>query len=193
MTALQKPAVSAMAVQTNVLALLAEWLAQYFDGETHDVGLLDAVQFTKAELKFNQSAVSQPLAGGAAAPPYQGVAITVVWSEGGRRKKYFENIEHRTSNSELSTRDRQEIVYDRVTWNFWVRANGTNARQQCKLTADLLAGLLGNSAETKSLAQKGVHRLRPADPRLIQDTDYSLQLVTCGATLRWAILSQAES
>jgi hypothetical protein len=186
MTPLTKDAVSAMSVQGNTLALIAEWLAQYFDGETHDVGLLAAVKFTKAELKFNQSAVSQPLAVPEAGAP--GIAITVVWSEGSSRKKYWETITDGTRSP--AVRDRQEIVFDRVTWNFWVRANGTNARQQCKLTADLLAGLLGNSAETKSLAQKGVHRLRPSDPRVIQDTDYSLQLVTCGATLRFSILSQ---
>jgi hypothetical protein len=190
MTTLQKPSVSAMSVQGNTLALIAEWLAQYFDGETHDVGLLAAVKFTKAELKFQQSAVTQPLDGGGGAAA-TGIAITVVWSEGGSRKKYWETITDGTAESR-SAGSRQEIVFDRVTWNFWVRANGTNARQQCKLTADLLAGLLGNSAETKSLAQKGVHRLRPSDPRVIQDTDYSLQLVTCGATLRFVIKSQTS-
>ena len=179
-----------MSVQGNTLALIAEWLAQYFDGETHDVGLLAAVKFTKAELKFQQSAVTQPLDGGGGAAA-TGIAITVVWSEGGSRKKYWETITDGTAESR-SAGSRQEIVFDRVTWNFWVRANGTNARQQCKLTADLLAGLLGNSAETKSLAQKGVHRLRPSDPRVIQDTDYSLQLVTCGATLRFVIKSQTS-
>lgn len=170
-----------MAVQGSVLALMAEWLAQYFDGKRHDVGQLKDVQFTTAELHFQQAAVSQPL---------PGVAITVVWSEGGSRKKYWEWV---TDGDTPPVRSRQEMVYDRVNWNFYVRANGTNAKQQAKLTADLLAGLLGNSAETQSLSQKGVHRLRPSDPRVIAETDYSLQMVTCAATLRYAVLSQVES
>jgi hypothetical protein len=185
MTPLTKPEVDANALETSVLNLWYEFLTRYFDGQAHDVGAVAALAFPKAELHFQQSAVSQPLD----KAPASGVAITMVWSEGDRRK--WTAWSWQTANQLLPPiRQRQEICYERVAWNFWVRATGSNRRANGKLASDRLFGLLGNRAETHALGQKGICRLKAAAPRAIQDTDYVLRLVTVAATLRYPIFSQ---
>lgn len=140
------------------------------------------VQFPQAELHFQQSAVTQPLD----AAPASGVAITLVGSEASRRKwTAWEAL----AGGQYAGQ-RQEICYERVDWNFWIRASGTNARAACKLASDRLFGLLNNKAETHALGAKGIARVRATAPRAIQEVDYVLRLVTCGATLRYPVLSQ---
>jgi len=183
---LTNPSVDANAVETSVMKLCQEFLSRYFDGGQHDVGAVENVQFPQAELHFQQSAVTQPL--DAAAQPGPGTSITLVGSEGSRRKwTAWENV----SSGLTSAATRQEMVYERVDWNFWIRATGTNARAACKLASDRLFGLLNNKAETHALGAKGISRVRTSAPRAIQEVDYVLRLVTCGATLRYRVLSQS--
>ena len=178
---LTNPAVDANALETSVMKLWQEFLARYFDGGQHDVGAVVNVPFPQVELHFQQSAVSQPLGACGAA----NAAITLVWSESMRKWTAWESVPDGPTSWQ-----RQEICYERVAWNFWVRASGTNARVACKLAADRLAGLLSNRGETHALGAKGVSRLKPSAPRAIQETDYVLRLVTCVGTLRYPILSQ---
>jgi hypothetical protein len=184
MTPLNNGPVDANALETSVMKLWQEFLARYFDGGTHNVGAAQNVQFPAAELHFQQSAVSQPLAAG----PNLGLAtpaITLVWTGARHRWTAWEVL---PEGPYAGTR--QEICYERVAWNFWVRASGANMRTTCKLAADRLAGLLGNRGETHALGAKGVCRLKPSAPVAIQETDYVLRLVTCAGTLRYPILSQ---
>jgi hypothetical protein len=175
MTPLTNDAVNANALETSVMKLWQEFLAQYFDGGKHDVGATPQIQFPAAQLLFQQSAVTQPLAEAG------GLAITMVASEGHRRKwTAWENVEG----------ERQEICYEWVAWNSWVRANGANSRSLCKSGSDGLFGLLSNKAETHALGAKGVSRIRVHAPRVIQETEYVLRLVSLGATLRYPVLSQ---
>jgi hypothetical protein len=209
MVPLTNPAVDANALETSVMKLWQEFLARYFDGGQHDVGAVANVQFPKVELQFQQSAVTQPLSDGPnlGLAPNLGVAmaaITLVWSESMRKWTAWENVAATVSSGPDGSGDgtapnafgavlpktRQEMCYERVAWNFWVRASGTNARAACKLAADRLAGLLGNKAETHLLGAKGVSRLKPSAPRAIQETDYVLRLVTCVGTLRYPVMSQ---
>ena len=173
MNPLTKPKVDANALETSVLALWQEFLARYFDGRPHAIGATAGVPFPKAELNFQQSAVTQPQA--------DQPAITLVWNEGGAKPwKGWETVGG----------TRQELMFQPVSWNFWVRANGTNAKRAGKEAAERLAGLLGNSAETRALAQAGITRLKASVPRAVQETDYTLRLVTATATLRYPIKSQ---
>jgi hypothetical protein len=153
------------------------------------------VQFPAAELHFQQSAVSQPMTDGKP-------AITVVWSGARQRWSAWEALAggqlDGQPNAGLAPNLglaylRQEICYERVAWNFWVRTNGANMRATCKLAADRLAGLLGNRGETHALGAKGICRLKPSAPVPIQDADYCLRLVTCAGTLRYPILSQVQA
>jgi len=187
MTPLNNGPVNANALETSVMKLWQEFLAQYFDGGKHDVGATPQVQFPAAQLLFQQSAVTQPLAEPNLGLATGGLAITLVASEGHRRKwTAWESL--RTANN--PNRERQEICYEWVTWNFWVRANGANSRALCKSGSDGLFGLLSNKAETHALGQKGIVRLKVHAPRVIQETEYVLRLVSLGATLRYPILSQ---
>jgi hypothetical protein len=185
MTPLINNAVSANALETSVMKLWQEFLARYFDGGKHDVGATPLVQFPLAELLFQQSAAGQPLAASG------GLAITLVSSEVTRRKWVaWENYSSGLTSGLTSAATRQEICYEAVAWNFWVRANGTNGRALCKSGSDGLFGLLSNKGETHALGQKGICRLKVHAPRVIQETDYVLRLVSLGATLRYPILSQ---
>lgn len=175
MTPLTQPAVNANALETTVMALWQEFLRHYFDGNPHAVGATEPILFPKVELAFQQSALPQPL------DAASGLAITLVWSEANpRRWKGWESVNG----------TRQEMLYQQVSWNFWVRASGSNARAQGKLVADRLCGLLLNAAETRALAQKGIKRLKPLPPRAVQESAYTLRLLVVGATLRFPILSQ---
>jgi len=189
---LENGPVDANALETSVMKLWQEFLARYFDGGQHNVGAVANVQFPQVELHFQQSAVTQPLAeSNLGLEPNLGVAtaaITLVWSESMRKWTAWESLPDGPSSWQ-----RQEMCYERVAWNFWVRASGMNARAACKLAADRLAGLLGNKAETHALGAKGVSRLKPSAPRAIQETDYVLRLVTCVGTLRYPVLSQVTS
>jgi hypothetical protein len=188
--------VDANELETSVMKLWQEFLARYFDGGTHDVGATEGVQFPNAELHFQQSAATQPLADGVA-------SITQVWSQTYKQWTGWENVEASpvpsggspdgTGGSPMLPRTRQEMRYERVAWNFWIRASGSNARATCKLAADRLAGLLGNKAEIHALGAKGISRLSATAPRAIQETDYVLRLVTCIGTLRYPVLSQISS
>jgi len=198
MNSLNNGPVDANSLETSVMKLWQEFLARYFDGGQHGVGAVENVQFPKAELHFQQSAVSEPLGA-----EVGGVAITLVGSEGSRHKwTSWENVDAPSGGAPDGTggapvlpvlpRTRQEICYERVDWNFWIRATGTNARAACKLASDRLFGLLNNKAETHALGAKGIARVRATAPRAIQEVDYVLRLVTCGATLRYPVLSQVE-
>jgi hypothetical protein len=83
--------------------------------------------------------------------------------------------------------------YERVAWNFLIRASGSNARATCKLAADRLSGLLGNKAEIHALGAKGISRLNVTSPRVLADSQYVLRMVTCTGTLRYPVLSQVAS
>lgn len=185
-TPLNKPSVDANLVETTVMDLWEEFLSRYFDAGAHAIGATAAAVFPKAELNFQQSAASQPLD----KAPASGVAITLVWNEGGGRAwRVWEPI----PQGEPNAGQRQEIVFQKVSWNFWVRATGANARRNGKTAADRLFGVLGNSAETRVLAQAGIQRVRPQPPRAVQDGDYSLRLVCVAATLRYPVLSQTTA
>ena len=179
MTPLAKPAVNELAVCGSTLDLFCEFLTRYFDGQPLAVGANAPVAFPKAELLFQQAPVTQP-SDKAAGQSLDTLAVTLVWNDPTRRWKAFENIGGQ----------RQEVVQAQVSFNFWVRATGTNARAQGKLAADRLHGLLDNAGETRALGQKGVLRVRAAEPRVVANGDFVLYLVTVAAQLRYAVRSQ---
>ena len=172
MTPLNHPAVSELALEGSVFALFAEFLAGYFDGASHAVGGNAPAVFPKAVLKFQQSALPQPL---------KGAGIAMVWNSPTLVTKRWDG-------------SGQEVATTSARWNFWIRtelADSGDAKALCQDTAQKLFGLLANSAATQALAQKGIHRLRPMTPSLVTDTGYVLRLLPCAAQLRWTIRSQA--
>lgn len=172
---MQKPAVNAQAIEASVMNLWHEFLSGFFNGQPHVIGAAaEAVVFPVADLLFQQSAPPQPMSN---------PAITLVWCDGApRRRRCWEMTGGR----------RQEMFYQGVYWNFWIRASGTNSRRACRQVSDLLYALLCNSAATHPLAQRGIQRILPQTPRVVQETDYALRLITAGATLRYPVLSQTQ-
>ena len=174
---LNSPAVNELAVVTGTLNLLCEWLARYFDGNDHAVGGNDPVLFPKPELLFQLAPVTQPSDAGALADT---LALSLVWNDPTRRWTAWETVDN----------TRQEVVQSNPSFNFWVRATGTNAGARAKLTADRLRAVLDNSAETRVLGQKGILRVRAREPRVIQSGDYALYHVLATVQLRYFKLSQ---
>lgn len=177
--------ISALAIESRFFALWQEFLAGYFDGQSHTVGANPAIAFPSAYLRFQQSLLPQPI---------DGVAITAVWV----RPSYFEKKWDTVNGG------RQEVVFARFGMMFWVRAqmvsSGTgNSAFKCTQAAELLFGLLQNSAATRPLAGKGIHRLRPSSPQLVSDgsgsrpndPSYALRVVTCDGRLHYPVLSQS--
>lgn len=181
------PPVSELNVEGTSLALWHEWLAGFFDGASHAIGSNSAVVFPKAELRFQQSAGTQPI--GAAGVD---VVLTVVWlpSPNSRRLEW-----------ETVSGARQQMAYVKSAWIFYVRAAvtaatpgntpGANAQKLCSDAAAHLAAILGNSKAARPLSQNGIQRLRPDDPRPVsEDAHYIVRTVRCRGTLRFAVLSQ---
>lgn len=171
-------AIDANALEATSLALWNEWLASYFDGQPHDVGTVEAVDFPLATLAFQQASLPQPLG------ETTGLAITLVTSEvtaarwrGWRSAPPVEGVPGRTHH----------VAHQPAAWNFWVRAAGPNAKAQGGLAADRLHGLINNSAANRALAQKGIQRLIAQPPRAVMDSDYTLRLVSVRGMLRYAI------
>jgi len=170
------PNIRELTLEKDVLALVTEFLGDYFDGNPHNVGLNQNVTFPKATIVSQESAL-----------PERGavLGITCVWGGSSSRQKRWDVVNGVA----------QEIVYEKTAVNFWVRAEMAagptgNARTLCQNAAQLLSGLLQNSAETRQLSQKGIHRIRPGNPQAISDTNYVLRLMSCRFTLRYAVNSQ---
>jgi hypothetical protein len=100
MTPLINNAISANALESLVMKLWQEFLARYFDGGKHDAGAVPQVQFPSAELLFQQSAVTQPLAAPNLGLASGGLAIALVSSEVARRKyTAWENVRSTSSST----------------------------------------------------------------------------------------------
>lgn len=171
MTPLASDAVNELALETGVFALFAEFLGDFFDGAPHAVGQNAAVPFPKAVIRFQQSALPQPL---------NGAGISMTWNSPTLVTKKWDN-------------GGQEVATTLARWNFWIRselADPGDAAALCMDTAQKLFALLANSGATQPLAQKGIHRLRPMTPSLVTDTGYVLRLMPCTAQLRWLVQSQ---
>lgn len=180
---LAAPSLAAFELEERLANLFEEWLRGYFDGADHAVGAQPALKFPVAELRFQQSALSQPL---------KEVGITWVWVAASNKRRYWDTIGG----------TRQEISEDRASWFFFIRTNAAkpegNADRMCRTVADRLHGLLGNSAATRALAQRGVHQVCPGTPQLLSegksqdkfDPNYITRLITCRGLLRYPLLSQ---
>lgn len=187
---LTSPAVHALGLESSVLDLFREWLALWFDGASHTVGGHATIAFPKAELLFQVAKPPQPMTAGAQATP---LAIHVVWMAPSKPSRCFEPMP--------GTGVRQEWVTQQVTLHFWVHCGAVDAGQGSAdylagRTADLLHGILNNSAATRVLAAKGLHSLSASSHVLpfkgnSTKEDFATRLLSATARVRYAILSQS--
>jgi hypothetical protein len=178
---LQANPITELDVESAGYAIFAEWLAKYFDGRPHDVGGHSQVPFPKAAIAFGQSPASQPQNPAGKADSQS--SITMVWGTPVSTTRHWETLGGATVL----------MVYKKVRWNFWVRAemqasDTGNARKLCRQTAEKLSALLLNPATTRELAQKGIFHTRPAEPEPVSETGYILMLVSVRAQLRYPVL-----
>ncbi len=178
-TLLNAAAVDALALEESVMKLFEEWLRGFFDGGTHVIGAAGSKKFPQAQLRFQQSALPQPLST---------VGITAVWVAAAHVRKYWEGG--------------QQISLDHASWMFLVRTDANsaagNADLQCRTASDLLYAILANSAATRGLGQKGINKICPTPAQLLSDgktqdkhdPNYITRLVSCRGMLRYRILSQ---
>ena len=174
-------------LEQSVYALFAAWLGSFFDGGSHAVGTNAPVIFPAAALGFAQSAMPQPLnptpGSQATGPQTTAVGITLVLAG---------NVGRVSRRWGLAGGLRQRLLYKKVRLNFWVRSATADsaARAACLSAGQLLEAILANEASTYPLSQNGVLRLRPGSPQPVADTAFILRLVTCEATLRYAVRTQ---
>ena len=153
------PEVTYTTVDTGPQKLWYEWLSGYFDGAGHEiVPGRGTFSFPKASLVFDQSAMTQPMAG-------SGVCIGVVGE---------------TLKSDSSLVEEGKWVDNEMRWDFFVRASnipagGGNAAYACRQATDLLRGLLMNDYAVKPLAQKGLFDLRVDEAAPIESNLYQIR------------------
>jgi hypothetical protein len=174
---LNSPAVSELATESATFKLLNEWLAQWFDGEAHAVGVNTPVVFPKANRAFNQGAPVQPL------HQMDGDADAEI------RVVMHGRTENTASNDTVLYQGK--LVTDFVTFNFWVRAKrpGTGQSELLAQTiADRLKSILSNPDAYYDLAVKGVSHLQAQGPPVpVPSSDYAQRLVACNAQLTYPI------
>lgn len=160
-------------IESGSKALLAEWLAGYFDGQAHVVWG-SSVVFPSCSIRFDASATRQPLvqAGSDVA-----AEIRVV-SKPGRVVR---------CPDEVGTK-----AFAGVTLQFYVRAqvmgSGTgNSNLVADRVSELLFAVLSNPAERYALAQKGITHLVPRTPETIAAKDFAMRLIHCRASFVWLV------
>lgn len=176
MTALTKPHISELELESSTLALWAEFLAGFFDGDLHDVGANAAVKFPKCTFSFQQAELPQPM---------NLPDIALIWSAPSSVEKRWELVDDVV----------QQMAYTRARFTFMVRAAAKsnadgNAKALCIEAAQKLLGLLGNAKATQPLAQLGIRRLRPNTPQSLENALHVMRRLEVGAQLRYPILSQ---
>ncbi len=162
-------------------ALLAEWLAQYFDGAEHAVGSNDPVPFPKCYLAFNGSPRVQPLSN-------LGLAERVAPIDGEAE------CEIRVVCLPVSETDTfygaGKLATSVVLFNFWITAKAAaegDSELLAQNAAQLLKALLSNPATAYELAQKGVTHVEPRPPEPLPNVMGAMRLVACRSQLQFEI------
>jgi hypothetical protein len=190
MTPLTSSALDSLALEKSAMTLWHEFLLRFYDGAAHTVGTRTNIAFPKAALRFQQSALPQPISQGTDAAP--GAGITLVWTAPVRF----------TSCWEPDAGVRTQVKYGMANFLFYCRAKvvetggGDNSESLCRRVSDLLFGLLSNGHATMPLAAKGITQIRPNSPVAVSGAaaqDHSVRLVSCRAKLRVVVGSQVDS
>ncbi len=148
---------------------LREWLAAYFDGGEHAIGVGLSGVFPACELGFGVSQLSAPISG------VSGAAITTI-AEINEESMFLDGA--------------GRVVCEDLQLAFVVRAKVNpsqpgNSRLTCQQTADLLHALLCHPDALLSLAEAGIYDLQPVARRILATPDYSTREVTARARLEY--------
>lgn len=153
---LTSPAISATDFEKSVNDLWLEFLENWFDGQTHNVGRFQNVEFPECNIAFQQS----PIVQGENKPD-----ITITWLTNSTPKCVWDL--RRDGSGEPD-----KVAEDRMSWIMWVRASGENRRLTCRNISDKLYLLMNNRSATKSLVEKGMYGVESTTPMLIGSRRY---------------------
>lgn len=171
---LESGSLSVLEFEASAHKLIREWLAGWFDGDTHVVRTVDntaqAILFPEAkQIAFQQAALTQPLDG-------FGIGVVLVSPA---------NLMHRRMSKGESGRQTQI----RLTWRFYSRAsvkqagaNGHNSESLCRLGSDRLLALLSLENNHLPLKEKGIFHIRTTTPVLIPSADINTRAMNVSAT-----------
>jgi hypothetical protein len=180
---LNSPALTELTTESGTFKLLNEWLAQWFDGHAHGVGVNAPVVFPKANRAFNQGAPVQPL--------HQMGSDT----DAEIRLVMHGRAENAASNDTILYQGK--LVTDYVVLNFWVRAKRPGVGQSELLTQTIgerLKAILSNPDARYALAVKGIGHLQVQGPPVpVPSIDYAQRLVSCNAQLTYALQYSADA
>jgi hypothetical protein len=160
-------------LESGSKALLAEWLAGYFDGQAHAVWG-DSVMFPECSIRFDASATRQPLLQSGS-----NIAAEIrVVAKPGRVTRHPDTVGTK--------------AFAWVTLQFYVRAqvggSGTgNSNMVADRVSELLFAVLSNPAERYALAQKGITHLVPRTPETITAKDFAMRVIHCRASYVWLV------
>lgn len=180
---LNSPAVTELTTESGTFKLLNEWLAQWFDGHAHPVGVNAPVIFPKANLAFNQGAPVQPL--------HQPGSDT----DAEIRVVMHSRTENAAANDTILYQGK--LVTDYVVFNIWISAKRPGIGQSellAQTIAERLKAILSNPDCRYDLAVKGISHLQlQGPPTPVPSTDYAKRLVSCTAQLTYAVQYSADA
>lgn len=175
---LSAASISELTTISAPMEIVREWLASFFDGSSHDVGLHASVSFPAVDLRFAIGRDPQPLA--TATPA--GVSLrTVMVPQGPPRRCWNQN----TLNG-VHLRVEAPVLFQ-----FWIKArlDGEGQGEYAALSvAEKLGALLGNPDPRYLLAERGIHCARPEPPEPVPGDGCALYLVSCPAELHYPVL-----
>ena len=173
---LNSTAITELTCESAPLNLIAEWLADWFDGGSHAVGNNAAVPFPKANVAFNQGSVMQPLRN---FPAGTDMEIRVLMLP---RNEIQESLD--------TSLYKGKLVTSSIMLNFWISAKHPGpgkSEQAAQVAGELLKAILTNPTSRYDLAAKGFRAIEPHEPQPVPSADYSKRLVACSAQLQYPV------
>jgi len=170
---LTRSPITELTTETAPLLLLDEWLAQYFDGGLHAVGVTADVRFPKCNRAYNQS------------PP----AHQPFFDQGADTFSEIRTLMLPRAESPLEV-EGGKLVSSFVLFNFWISAKKPGKGQsaaEADFIANRLKAIITNPDTRYPLAERGVTHLTPHLPQILPDADYAKRLIACGATLFYPV------
>ncbi len=155
---------NAMEFEKTLMDLLNEYLGKYFDGQEHTLQAgLNTAKFPSVILGFQQTTMPTTL---------EGAHIGIVLQDPGvMRQRQVGGKYQGFANIVLEFYIRAQLKV--------APANGMNAEHLCRTVSDCLFALLLDRGASIPLQEKGITRIRPKVPRVINGTHYQMRQLFC--------------
>lgn len=180
--AVTAPAISFTEGKESAVRVLHQWLLEWFDGETHDVGAAEDVSFPDlseaGRIRFDQGEI-----GGDVTAPLNGAELRLAILDG-RSRRYQALAD---SDGGIATGQQR---HDEVILQFNVRVrSGTlpEANLLADRITDRLRALLITPPCHADLLHRGIRRLRPGRAVALNDTQFARRQMLCAVRLEYDV------